>query len=87
MPGWRPRRVDCADGSTVSDAATVLVSLFGHVDGVERTVGDLGVGGASTAPRSWFAGLTQGRRATEFSGAVVGFFRAKAQRLGANDGD
>jgi hypothetical protein len=40
--------------STASDAAVVVVSLFDHVDGVERTVGDPGVGGASAsaAPRS-----------------------------------
>jgi hypothetical protein len=35
------------DGSTVSDMATVVVFLFGHVDGVDGTVGDPGVGGAS----------------------------------------
>jgi hypothetical protein len=33
--------VDCADGSTASDVAAVVVSLFGHVDGVEQTVGIL----------------------------------------------
>jgi hypothetical protein len=38
------------DGSTVSDVAVaVVVSLFGHVDGVERTMGDPGVGGASAS--------------------------------------
>jgi hypothetical protein len=53
--------VDCADGSTASDVAVVVVSLFGHVGGVERTVGDPGVGGASalTTPRSWLGDLTQ----------------------------
>jgi hypothetical protein len=35
------------DGSAVSDMAAAVVSLFGHVDGVERTVGVPGVGGAS----------------------------------------
>jgi hypothetical protein len=35
------------DGSTASDMAALEVSLFGHVDGVERTVGDPGVSGAS----------------------------------------
>jgi hypothetical protein len=77
MPGWRPRKVDCMDGSTVSDVAAVVVFLFGHVDGVERTVGYPGVGDASTlpAPRSQFGGLTQdnGRlssreRSEDFSG-------------------
>jgi hypothetical protein len=52
--------VDCVVDSTASDMAVVVVSLFGHVDGVERTVGDPGVGGASAlaAPRSRFGGLT-----------------------------
>jgi hypothetical protein len=59
-------------GYTASDVAVVVVSLFGHVDDVERTVGDPGVGSASAlaAPRSWFGGLTQGQRAAEFSGLV-----------------
>jgi hypothetical protein len=59
MPGWRLRKVDCTDGSTASDVAAVF--LFGHVDGVERTVGDPGVGGASAlaTPRSWFGDLTR----------------------------
>jgi hypothetical protein len=66
MPGWRPHRVDCADGSTASDAAVMVVSLFGHEDGVERTVGNPGVGGASAsaATSSWFGGLTRGQQAT-----------------------
>jgi hypothetical protein len=61
MPGWRPPKVDCADGSAASDVAVVVVFLFGHVDGVERTVGDPGVGDASAlaAPRSQFGGLTR----------------------------
>jgi hypothetical protein len=82
MPGWRPRKVDCAGGSTASDVAAVMVSLFGHVDGVEWTMGDPGVGSASVlaAPRSLFGDLTRGQRAAKFSGAVRGFFRAKAQR-------
>jgi hypothetical protein len=52
--------VDCADGSAASDVAVVVVFLFGHVDGVERTVGDPSVGDASAlaAPRSRFGGLT-----------------------------
>jgi hypothetical protein len=76
MPGWRPRKGDCAGGSTASDMAAVVVSLLGHVDGVERTVGDLGVGSASVlaAPRSRFGDLTRGQRAAKFSGAVRGFF-------------
>jgi hypothetical protein len=41
MPGWQPRKVDCAVGSAASDVAVVVVFLFGHVDGVERTVGTL----------------------------------------------
>jgi hypothetical protein len=69
--------------------AAVVVSLFGHVDGVERTMGDLGVGSTSVlaAPRSRFGDLTRGQRAAKFSGAVPGFFQAKAQRLGASGGD
>jgi hypothetical protein len=57
--------------ATASDVAAVVVSLFGHVGGVERTAGEPGVGGASAsaAPRSWFGGLTRGQRAAEFSGA------------------
>jgi hypothetical protein len=43
MPGWRPWKVECVYGSTASDVAVVVVSLFGHVDGVERTVGDKGM--------------------------------------------
>jgi hypothetical protein len=60
------------DGFVVSDVAAVVVSLFGHVDDVERTMGDPGVGGASAlaAPRPWFGVLTQGQQAAEFSRAV-----------------
>jgi hypothetical protein len=45
---------------------------LGHVDGIERTVGDPGVGSASAlaAPRSRFGGLTRGQRVAEFSRAV-----------------
>jgi hypothetical protein len=73
MPGWRPWKVDYADGSTASDVAVVVVSLFDYVDGVERTVGDPGVGGASAlvAPRSRFEGLTRRQWATEFLGVMV----------------
>jgi hypothetical protein len=62
----------CVDGSTASDVAAVVVSLFGHVGGVERTVGEPGAGGASAsaAPRSWFGGLTRGQWVAEFSGAL-----------------
>jgi hypothetical protein len=49
MPGRRPWKVDCADGSTASDMAVAVASLFGHVDGMERTVGDPGVGDASAS--------------------------------------
>jgi hypothetical protein len=41
MAWWRPRKVDCTVGSAASDVAAAVVSLFGHVDGVERTVGIL----------------------------------------------
>jgi hypothetical protein len=60
MPGWRPWKVDCVFDSTASNVAVVVVSLFGYVDGVERTVGDPGVGSALAlaAPRSRFGGLT-----------------------------
>jgi hypothetical protein len=46
-------------------------------------------GGASAlaTTRLWFGVLTRGQQAVEFSGAVRGFFRAKAQCLGANDGN
>jgi hypothetical protein len=89
MPGRRPWKVDYADDSTTSDVAVVVASLFGHVDGVERTVGDPGVGDALAlaAPRSRFGNLTREQQAAEFSGVVRGFFRAKAQRLGTNGGD
>jgi hypothetical protein len=79
-PGRRPRKVDCADGFTVSDVVVVVASLFGHVDDVERTMGDPDVGSASAlaASRSRCGGLTRRHLAAEFSGAVRGFFRAKA---------
>jgi hypothetical protein len=50
------------DGSTASDVAVVVISLFGHVDGMEWMVGDPSVGDASTmaAPRSCLRGLTWG---------------------------
>jgi hypothetical protein len=71
MSGRQLRKVDCTDGSTASDMVAV-VFLFGHVDGVERTVGDPGVDGASAlaAPRLWFGDLTREHRAVELSGAV-----------------
>jgi hypothetical protein len=89
MPGRRPWKADCADGSTAGNVAAVVVSLFGHEDGVERTVGVPGVGGASAlaTPRSCLEIPSWRQRATKFSGAVCGCFRAKVQRLGANDGD
>jgi hypothetical protein len=51
-----------------SDVVAAVVSLFGHVDGMERTVEDPGVGDASAlaAPRSRFRGLTRRQRAAEF---------------------
>jgi hypothetical protein len=60
------------NGSTASDVAAVVVSLFGHVDGMERTVGDPGVGGAlaMATSRSRFGGLTRRQQAAKFSGAV-----------------
>jgi hypothetical protein len=65
------------------------LSLFGHVDGVERMVGDPTVHIASSlaAPRSRFEGLTRRQWAAEFLGAVQGFFRPKAQRISANGSD
>jgi hypothetical protein len=41
--------------------AVVVTSLFGHVDGVERIVGDPGVGNTLdlAAPRPQFGDLTQ----------------------------
>jgi hypothetical protein len=38
MPRWWPWKVDCTDGSRASEVAAVVVSLFGHVDGMERMV-------------------------------------------------
>lgn len=49
MPGWRPRKVDCAGVSSASVVAVVVVSPLGHVDGEERVMGGLGVGGASAS--------------------------------------
>jgi hypothetical protein len=63
--------VDCADNSTASDMAAVVAFLFGHLDGMERMVGNPGVGDALAlaAPTLRFSGLTRGQRTTEFSGA------------------
>jgi hypothetical protein len=74
--------VDCAVDCMASDMAAAVASLFGYVDGVERTVGDPGVGDAlaSAAPRSRFGNLTREQQAAEFSGVARGFFWAKAQR-------
>jgi hypothetical protein len=47
MPGWRPWKVDYADGSPASDVAAMMIPFFGHVGGKERTLGDFGVGGVS----------------------------------------
>jgi hypothetical protein len=62
MPGRRPRKVDCAGGSTAGNVAVVVVSPFGHGDGEEQTMGDPGVGGASAlaTPRSCFGSLAWG---------------------------
>jgi hypothetical protein len=38
MPRRRPRKVDCADDSTASDVAVVMVALFGHAGGEEQTI-------------------------------------------------
>jgi hypothetical protein len=53
--------MDCAGDFTMSDVV-VVVSLFGHVDGVERVVGDPSVRNISSlaAPLSRFEGLTGG---------------------------
>jgi hypothetical protein len=69
--------------------AAAVVSLLGHVDGMEWTVGVLDFGGASAlaAPRSRFGGLTWGQRAARLLGAVREIFQAKAQCLSVNDGD
>jgi hypothetical protein len=65
-----------------------VVSLFGHGDGVERTVGDPGVGGTSAlaARKSCFGSLTRGHWRTEFSGVVRGYFGGRDQRLLRNGG-
>jgi hypothetical protein len=51
-----------AGDSTASDVAVVMVPLFGHVGGEDRTVGDSGVVGASAlvAPRLRFGYPTRG---------------------------
>jgi hypothetical protein len=87
-PWRRPRNMDCAGDFTMRDVV-VVVSLFGHVHGVERMVGDPSVRSASSlaAPRSRFEGLTGRQWAAEILGAVQGFFWAKAQRIGANGSD
>jgi hypothetical protein len=73
MPGRRPRKADCTVGSTAGNVAVVVVPLFGHADGVERTMGVPGVGGASAlvAPRSCFGNLPRWLRAAKFSGRGV----------------
>jgi hypothetical protein len=59
-----------------SDVAAAVVSLLGHVDGTEWTVGVFDFGGASalTALRSHFGGLTWRQRAARLLGAVREFF-------------
>jgi hypothetical protein len=37
--------VVCTSDSSASVVAAVVVLIFGHVDGEERTLGDFGVGG------------------------------------------
>jgi hypothetical protein len=71
--------MDCAGDFTMRDVV-VVVSLFGHVHGVERMVGDPSVRNASSlaAPRSRFEGLTGGQWAAEILGAVQGFFLGKS---------
>jgi hypothetical protein len=68
---------------------SMVAFLFCHVDGVERRVGDPGVGSALAlaAPRWRFGDLTRERWTAEFLKAVQGFFWAKGQRLGANSDD
>jgi hypothetical protein len=58
--GGGPGRWIWTDGSTESDVVMVVISLFGHVDGVERTVGDPGVGNTLdlAPPRPQFGDLT-----------------------------
>ena len=83
MPGRRPWKVDRTVDSTASDVAAVVVSLFGHVDGVERTVGDPGAGGASalTALRSRFGDLTRRQRAAKFWERCEDFSEPKLNTL------
>jgi hypothetical protein len=50
MPGWWPRKVDYTVGSTTGNVAVMVVSLLDHGDGVERTMGVLGL----AAPRLWY---------------------------------
>jgi hypothetical protein len=69
MPGQRPWRMDRTDASTASDEAMVMVSLFEHVDGEERAVGDPGGGNSHIA----FRRPIWGRRRSEISGVVQRF--------------
>jgi hypothetical protein len=46
------------DDSTTNDVAVVMVSLFGHVDGEERTVGDPGGGSSQIVFRRPNSGTT-----------------------------
>jgi hypothetical protein len=89
MPRRRPRKVDRAGVSTASDVAVVVALFFGHLDGEGQAAGYPGVDGASaiSSPRSRFGGWARGQRTVLGIGRVQGFFRAKAQRFGANDGD
>jgi hypothetical protein len=41
--------MDRTDDSTASDVAVVMVSLFGHVDGEGRAMGDPGAGSSQIA--------------------------------------
>jgi hypothetical protein len=52
--------VDRTVGFTASDVAAVVVSLFVHVDDMERTVGDHGVGSSQIAVRRPNSGIAGG---------------------------
>jgi hypothetical protein len=59
-----------------STAAVVMVSIFDHLGGEERAVGDLGAGGASVSasPKSHFGGLTRDNMRPKFSRVMRRFF-------------
>jgi hypothetical protein len=63
MPGQRPRKVDCTDGSMAGDVVVVMAVSRVHEGGKELVSGAPGVGGASvwSMPRSRGRSSARGR--------------------------